>query len=296
MFWWWLFIADKLIISTANNKATVTVGATTDFLAQILLSLNWLCSWSIQFYKSRLWSRRAEKIWIFFSRHCEDMNCMHQNIQTVDVKLELLLNFLQVYHNISIMCFIFKLLLDTFQLAKFTPWLPDQNLETVTQSISNLEAHQLEINKNIWFICTLWLLLEHRGIKKKMKPTNQKNHPTTVNNHRHSVDAHLNLYFSSPGWLLTLMSAMRVKPSKERPTLLLSYGLLPNLDCPSSLQTKHCYISSWDTAQDTSLQDVWDTSLSLIHLTLADFRAHQEFSFFRSAMVVLDENIQMIPT
>lgn len=36
MFGWWLFRADyfKLIISTANNKATVTVGATTDFWAQ----------------------------------------------------------------------------------------------------------------------------------------------------------------------------------------------------------------------------------------------------------------------
>lgn len=65
MFWWWLFIADKLIISTANNKATVTVGAITDFLAQILLSLNWLCSWSIQFYISRLWSRHAENLDFF---------------------------------------------------------------------------------------------------------------------------------------------------------------------------------------------------------------------------------------
>lgn len=31
---WWLLIADKIIDSTANYKATVTVGATTDFLAQ----------------------------------------------------------------------------------------------------------------------------------------------------------------------------------------------------------------------------------------------------------------------
>lgn len=65
---------------------------------------------------------------------------MHQNIQSVHVKLELLLKFLHVCYNVSIMCFNLKLLLDEFQFAKFTPWLPDQNLETVTQSISNLEA------------------------------------------------------------------------------------------------------------------------------------------------------------
>lgn len=65
MFWRWLFIADKLIISTANNKATVTVGVITDFLAQILFSLNWLCSWSIQFYIFRLWSRHAENLDFF---------------------------------------------------------------------------------------------------------------------------------------------------------------------------------------------------------------------------------------
>lgn len=98
------------------------------------------------------------------------------------------------------------------------------------------------------------------------------------------MDAHLNFYFSASRWLLTLMSAMRVKPSKERLTFLLSYGMLQKLDCPSSLQTEHYYISFWDITQDTSLQDVWDMSLSfLMNLTLADlFGEHQEF--FRSAM------------
>lgn len=52
-------------------------------------------------------------------------------------------------------------------------------------------------------ICTLWLLLTHRAIKK-------------LNNHRHSVDAHLNLYFSALRLLLKLMPAMSVKPSKQR--------------------------------------------------------------------------------
>lgn len=159
---------------------------------------------------------------------------------------------------------------------------------------------QLKINLNIWFICTLWLLLVHRGIKKEIQPTDQpktpQTHHPTAKNDRYSVDAHLSFYFPASRWLLTLMSAMGVKPSKERPTFLLSHGILQKLDCPSSLQTKHYYISFWDITQDTFLQDIWHTSLSfLMNLTLSDlFRAHQELSFFKSAMAVLDENIQMI--
>lgn len=131
---------------------------------------------------------------------------------------------------------------------------------------------QLKINLNIWFICTLWLLLVHRGIKKDIKPTNQptKDPPNSPpNSKKWQVFSGCSRQF--------LLSSIKMTPYTN-----VSYG-------GKALQRKtHIPSFSWHFAK--AGLPLFSANQALLYLLLGYHTGHIPAGYLTHIPVLLDES------